>query len=316
MTTEKLFEFSILAQTLNFSRAAQKLFISQSVLSRHIAELEKELGVSLLDRSTRSVKLTEAGRILTRYADTITQKSDLALSRLRMTGIEATGGISIVCPDGVSSGHFMAFIKRFTSKYPEIDLKLNITAGEERPEALEGCDLFFSSIEYPGVSGRQMAITAFTEPAYLALPENHRLMFGHKAGLQELAGETLFVPYSNEIFCSYSTNWQLSEKLTGNQITVVRVPTVATALFMVELGRGVTIIPQHILRSSYTAVKIVIISTPGCHFETYAYWNRWHDNPAAKLFFEELGSFRHAYDDIPAPSPAAGKQREIFPDKF
>ena len=62
MTTEHLYEFSVLARTLSFSRAAQALFLSQSMLSKHIQGLEAELGVQLLVRSTHGVSLTEAGR--------------------------------------------------------------------------------------------------------------------------------------------------------------------------------------------------------------------------------------------------------------
>ena len=54
-------EYVILAETLNYSKAAEKAFITQSALSRHIVSIEKSLGVELFDRTTRVVALTEAG---------------------------------------------------------------------------------------------------------------------------------------------------------------------------------------------------------------------------------------------------------------
>ena len=64
MNTDRLYEFLTLAQTLNYSKAVETLFISQSVLSKHIKDLEKELDVELFIRNTHSVTLTNAGQIL------------------------------------------------------------------------------------------------------------------------------------------------------------------------------------------------------------------------------------------------------------
>ena len=62
MTTERLYEFLILSKVLNFSQAAESLYITQSVLTKHIQELEKELVTQLFTRTTHEVKLTPYGR--------------------------------------------------------------------------------------------------------------------------------------------------------------------------------------------------------------------------------------------------------------
>ena len=61
MNTDRLFEFRTLAQVLHYGRAAEKLYMAQSVLSRHIQALEKDLGVQLFQRSPHGVTLTTAG---------------------------------------------------------------------------------------------------------------------------------------------------------------------------------------------------------------------------------------------------------------
>lgn len=83
MKTEYLYEFSVLAQTLSFSRAAQALFLSQSTLSKHIQRMEEELGAQLLVHSTHAVSLTEAGRLLARQADGIIRRCSRAQRQLR-----------------------------------------------------------------------------------------------------------------------------------------------------------------------------------------------------------------------------------------
>ena len=78
MKTEKLYEFLVLSQTLNYSKAASALYISQSVLSRHILEMERELGVRLFIRTTHEVRLTQAGLLLAQNAESLIDKCSAA----------------------------------------------------------------------------------------------------------------------------------------------------------------------------------------------------------------------------------------------
>lgn len=64
-------EFSVLAETRNYWEAAERLFVNQSTLSKHIKAMEKELGVLLFSRTTRKVELTEFGKALLPYAQSI-----------------------------------------------------------------------------------------------------------------------------------------------------------------------------------------------------------------------------------------------------
>lgn len=69
-------EFLVLSQYKNYNVAAEHLFMSQPTLSRHIKEMEGELGVSLFERSTRRVELTECGAFLVPYAKRIVSAED------------------------------------------------------------------------------------------------------------------------------------------------------------------------------------------------------------------------------------------------
>lgn len=75
--------FDALAETLNFSRAAERLHVTQSTLSHQIRQLEDEIGSALFERSTRHVRLTEAGELLRSYATPALQQIDRALQALR-----------------------------------------------------------------------------------------------------------------------------------------------------------------------------------------------------------------------------------------
>lgn len=71
MNTENLKEFIVLAETKNFWEASERLYMNQSTLSKHIKNLESELGISLFTRTTRRVELTNYGRIFLPYAKSV-----------------------------------------------------------------------------------------------------------------------------------------------------------------------------------------------------------------------------------------------------
>ena len=82
MDTAYVKEFVMLAECLNFSEAAERLFIAQSSLSKHIRALERELGVELFERTTRSIRLSDAGELYLSYARQIARlcsESEIAM---------------------------------------------------------------------------------------------------------------------------------------------------------------------------------------------------------------------------------------------
>lgn len=86
MELRQLRYFTAVAETLNFSRAAEALYISQSALSQQIADLERELGVQLLLRSKRSVELTAAGQALLEEAKKLLHQSEKLVPYIRKLG--------------------------------------------------------------------------------------------------------------------------------------------------------------------------------------------------------------------------------------
>lgn len=289
MTTERLFEFLVLSQTLSYSKAAKKLFITQSALSRHIIDMEAELGVQLLERSTHGVRLTQAGRVLAQRSRYLMQKSEVLLARTRTSGIETGGNISIACLESVARGQLIIFLSAFSSKYPDVELHVDVLGETGHLAIIDRYDFTITTFELQNLPMAVESQRIFRSPGALCVQGD----FGqnHHVALEELAGKTLFVPYADEMLCSYATNCKLAEKLTGYQLNVVKVPTVESAMMMSALGRGVTIVPQHMTESSVTNVLSIDISNPDCVFDTYMYWNTGHRNPAARLMLDELEGF-------------------------
>lgn len=291
MTTERLYEFLILSQMLSYSKAAKKLFMTQSTLSRHIMELEKELGVTVLERSTHAVSLTHAGKILAQRAKPLIEKSESAINRLHMSGLQTSGNVSIASLDSDTLDQLHLFLALFSEKFPEIELNVDVIGSGDHATPLERYDLVFSPFELQNLPAQVESRVVFHDPGVLAVLPNHRYIYNHRIALEELVGETLFVPYPGELLCSYASNRQLVEKMTGYRVNVVRVPTVESALMMTALGKGVTIVPQHISKTAPGDTWLIGITTSGCVFDTHLYLNAQRNNPAAKLMMDELDQF-------------------------
>ena len=292
MTTERLFEFLVLSQTLSFSAAAKKLFMTQSSLSRHIAELEAELGVRLLERSTHSVRLTQPGRLLASRVPELMQKNSSALSRLRLAGSSTSGSVSICCLENNIHEQLVIFLNYFSAKYPDVDFSIDVLGRDDRIAVFESYDLSFTGFELQKLPTHISSALAFRSPGVLSMLGTPELTSGTHIALEELAGETLIVPYADEVFSSYYAVRQLAEKLTGFTVNVVKAPNVESALAMVAFGKGRAILPQHLSQNTLLNVWSVDISTPGCEFDTYVYHNSGRDNPAAKQMLEELLNFK------------------------
>lgn len=95
MEIRQLRYFIAVADTLNFSRAAESVYLSQSALSRQIMDLEKEVGLPLLRRSTRQVELTEAGKALQKSAKELISRWEKMLPEVRNQVAEAAQALSL-----------------------------------------------------------------------------------------------------------------------------------------------------------------------------------------------------------------------------
>ena len=119
-------EFIVLAEYLNFSSAAEHLFITQPVLSRHMATLENDLGVRLFDRNTQEVRLTEAGKLFQeRIVKVLQDYDDLRqLLRLHKAGYESR--LCIGVPYYAITDYLGNFPEEFEGKYPQIKLTYEV----------------------------------------------------------------------------------------------------------------------------------------------------------------------------------------------
>lgn len=287
MNTGRLYEFMVLSKLLNYGRAAEALYISQSVLTKHIQALEKELEVPLFSRSTHGVTLTEAGRMLAKEAPELMGKCDSVLRRLRSQNIPAQGSVNI----GISlefsySNHIRNFFYAFQEQYPDIELKYDVLSGSTPSNVTAHYDLLFTPCVYHDLPESVSRLLSRHHGTFVILPPGHPLMSKPAVSLHQLSGQTIIVPHAEELVGPYAQNWVLAEKATRGQVSIIKVEDLSTALFLVTMGKGICIAPQYAKNMLPAGTFTVSISDRNCRFDEFLYYNDT-GNGAAKLFFEE-----------------------------
>ena len=156
-----------------FAGAAKELGISAVAVSKNVASLERELGIRLLNRSTRALSLTEEGRIFHERCDQPLQAIEEAFKGAKQASETATGLLRVTCLSPVGRGLVIPQIQKFCSLHPHICLDLRL---EDRVVDMvsEGFDVGIrvGTIEDPEIIARKISNLAFVvcgSPSYLSL---------------------------------------------------------------------------------------------------------------------------------------------------
>jgi DNA-binding transcriptional LysR family regulator len=193
MDFPRLRVFQAVARRRSFSRAADDLHLSQPAVSKHIHQLEAELGAQLFQRTGRGVELTDAGRILADYAgrvETLSEEVRRVLGEL--AGLKR-GYLRLAASSTPGLYLLPEVLARFSRRYPGIEVSLWLgNSGAVAQQVLQGAaDLGFVGVkpELPGLQVRPLA----EDQIVLATPPGHRLAREVDLNRELLAGETLIL---------------------------------------------------------------------------------------------------------------------------
>ena len=172
METRELRYFVAVAEELHFGRAAQRLGIAQPPLSRAIAQLERRLGVALLERTSRSVGLTEAGEVLLREGGAALDAGDAADRRTRRAALAATGdpGLVIVTKAGASSELLAKLLDAYAAEPGAVAVDVVLCGPAEQERLLPVITWFGRKNRVAGPSGQSRAVSGSVRPSKLTPP--------------------------------------------------------------------------------------------------------------------------------------------------
>ena len=236
--------FIAVAEERSFSGAAERLYISQPPLSRQVKQLEEEIGVVLIDRNQRPLKLTEAGIFFYEHAIQIVKKSD-NLRTMTMRKGAFDGSITIGFVGSILYGTLPKVISRFRKVYPNIQIKLHELNSWQQTQALTSgkIDVGFGRLFFDDASVRRILLRE--ESLVVAVPADHSLL--QQLGtlsISDLSDENLllypkaprpsFIDYILELFSDRNI-----EPSSFSEVSELHV-----ALGLVAAGLGITIVPK------------------------------------------------------------------------
>jgi DNA-binding transcriptional LysR family regulator len=183
--------FVAVAQELNFTRAAERLHLGQQAVSKSVRQLERELGVTLLERTTREVRVTPAGAALLDGAVRALDAADAAFARAREVGRGASGTVRVGVSPAVGAPEREEVARALREGAPELSVSFHdVRPGQIRSALRSGeVEVVVARMAAPGegVAATPLRPT----PAELRVPAGHRLSGRDAVGLAELNGERL-----------------------------------------------------------------------------------------------------------------------------
>ncbi|CAM2063972.1 LysR family transcriptional regulator [Sulfidibacter corallicola] len=253
--------FAKVAELSGISPAARALRMPKSKVSRRMATLEEALGVRLLERSTRSVHLTEAGQIYYRHCKRIVEEANSARESLSQLLETPRGHLRINASVAIGQHLLGPHLGEFLAKYPEIELEVHLEnrrvdlIAEGYDAVVRLGDLGDSALINTRLGGDRAAL--FAAPAYLARAGTPRI-------LADLAGHRFLVMGDSPKY----NQWVLVDG-DGRQETVEVVPfAVLNDLTMIRQlaidGGGIAMLPSYLSREPVRSGDLVRILSPWC----------------------------------------------------
>src|SRR5215510_494353 len=251
--------FIAVADELSFTRAAALLRVAQSAVSAQIRLLEAAVGVELLERTSRRVQLTGAGRIFLQGTKKILADLDEIKRQARRIGRAESGHLAVGFIGAQSHEWMPLVLKRFRRKYPDVEVTLAEMVPSAQLEALAVRKLdvgVVGAIDGKPPPGLQIACIAEEQPM-VGMPSDHELANHAFVRLQQLKGEKLILT-SRENAPSYRSWLARLFLRAGVEADVVQeVDRARTAVQYVAAGFGISIFGEHITRQPAPGVKFV-----------------------------------------------------------
>ena len=286
MNLRQLQYFKTIAELEHYTRAAEKLYVSQSNLSHSIQELEDELNVEFFVRKGRNIKLTKDGELFLPYVSQALNLLDTGVARLQDYINPNTGTVVMACFPSLAE-FAPELIVRYLSETNRVGVRLQFnqeaTFMQLRDKLLAGeIDLVFcTKIDDPRVEGALIG----EHQIVLLVPESHRLAQRESVDLRELDGEP-FISFDNNCQLRSVTD-ELFQSL-GIQPKITMETAQDVIMYgMVAANHGVAIVPRPLGGTPYN-VKVLPIENEIPARKLYIQWNKEQYMPPAAEYFRDF----------------------------
>ncbi|MBL8483492.1 MAG: LysR family transcriptional regulator [Rhodocyclaceae bacterium] len=269
LNPDDLLLFARVAEAGSFTRAADRLKLPKSTVSRRVASLEAQLGERLLQRTTRRLALTEFGLALLEHARQVAEQTDAACALAQYRQVEPNGRLRISMPADFASWLLADMLAQFVERHPQVSVDVDLSPRRVDLVA-ENFDLAVRMGALPEDSGLvarrlcQMNVSLYAGTAYLArhgAPERPDDLSRHAAlQLLDQRGERVAWTLSNG-----------SEQWTGTPQGMIAVNSVGMQLRLAQAGAGLALLTDRYVAAAGAQAGLVRV-LPAWHAPPVVAW--------------------------------------------
>ncbi|NML31699.1 LysR family transcriptional regulator [Paraburkholderia antibiotica] len=255
MDMRHLRSFVAVAEELSFSRAAERLHISQPPLSQHIKALETEMGVQLFARTKRDVRLTDAGVVFLRESRLLLDQLRAAVNATVRTANSDAGTLRVGVATAALFSVMPTFLTLMHEAFPHVEISVNDMQSQDQVVAVAQGTLDLGIVHVRPDRMKLNHVPIFSEALVAAVPERHWLASKPDFKLVDIANEAM-VGLSREhgpavfdaiVACCHEAGFSPEFRHTArNPLTIFQ---------MVRLGFGVSLVPRAYAHSAFPGVR-------------------------------------------------------------
>ncbi|MFV2049574.1 MULTISPECIES: LysR family transcriptional regulator [Bacillaceae] len=281
MELRQLHYFLTVAEELNFSRAAERLRITQPPLSLQIQNLEKELGIDLFYRNNRHVELTDAGKIFSEEVRKIIDHIDHAVEIAQRTHRGETGKLRIGFVGSATYDILPYVLREFRSLYPDVQVQLHEMATPVQIEALRQEEIDVGFVRPPVNYDIIRTEIVSTSPCVLAVPKQHPLLEKKTISLSDL-NHYPFVMLSRKTWDGlYNDILKLCNPVIHQEALEFQ-----TVIGLVAAGLGIAVVPKSAINLHTQDVVYMDLKDQLPVASMGVSWRRNDQSPLVKTFIK------------------------------
>ncbi|QNN40375.1 LysR family transcriptional regulator [Pedobacter roseus] len=285
MELRHLLYFKTVAEELHFTRAANRLFISQPPLSRQIKELEEELQVQLFKRSNKQVTLTNAGKYFMAEVDALFARLEESKELVRKIHTGVSGELKIGYISSVYQSHLAEILKSMQKEFPYLKTSLFEVPTLTQIKELEEGRLDVGILRAPVLSEKLKVESLFFDPFVVVIPLTDQEFLSEEAFVNFLKTSP-FIFFNKDFAPQYNQKLiEICQRMGFTPDITHEANNVHSILQLVEAGLGVSILPSS-LKNQYAQLKVAYITLDDIPVDTEVVlaYKESNQNPALEWF--------------------------------
>ncbi|EKP67982.1 RpiR family transcriptional regulator [Acinetobacter baumannii] len=285
--------FITVAEELNFSKAALKLYTAQPSLSQQIKDLEEDVGVRLLNRTKRKVELTEEGEVFLEHARLTLAQADKAVAMARQVSKAKQQLLRIGFVPIAEMKIFPYVLPNLRLQHPDLTIELSSLNNTEQLKALKRGELDITFTRDNTENDEIQSQFVLTEPLIFLLPRNHPLAKYDRIPVKALHGIDFIIPAAEQSNTLHNTILEFT-KTHGIDLNIVqKADSILLNINSIGSGLGCTILPAYVapLGVSNTVVRPLDVELPS--LDLFVSYRKNTESVGVKRFIDQLNKVFH-----------------------